>query len=195
MLRRRLTAALRHKAARGELRQHLPVGLDYDDDGQVVLSADEAVRAAIGQVHALFSRPGSARQVMMTLREQELRLPRRKARARRITWAEASYPAVHDFLTNPAYAGAFVFRPHPHRKTRGRRRESDQQGAAAAPGPVGSNHPRSPPGYLGSRAHPWPGSGAQLRLQRPGWLRPHCAVVAACGQCDGRPLRNRGLGM
>ena len=45
----------------------------------------------------------------MTLREQELRLPRRKAGARRITWAEASYPAVHDFLTNPAYAGAFVF--------------------------------------------------------------------------------------
>jgi hypothetical protein len=24
-------------------------------------------------------------------------------------WAQASYPAVHDFLTNPAYAGAFVF--------------------------------------------------------------------------------------
>ena len=46
---------------------------------------------------------------MMTLREQGLRLPRRKAGARRITWAEASYPAVHDFLTDPAYAGAFVF--------------------------------------------------------------------------------------
>jgi DNA invertase Pin-like site-specific DNA recombinase/predicted DNA-binding transcriptional regulator AlpA len=109
MLRTRLTAALRHKAARGELRQHLPVGLDYDDDGQVVLSADEAVRAAIGQVHALFGQLASARQVMMTLRARGLRLPRRKAGARRITWAEASYPAVHDLLTNPAYAGAFVF--------------------------------------------------------------------------------------
>ena len=32
MLRMRLTAALRHKATRGELRQPLPVGLDYDDD-------------------------------------------------------------------------------------------------------------------------------------------------------------------
>ena len=31
MLRMRLTAALRHKASRGELRQLLPVGLDYDD--------------------------------------------------------------------------------------------------------------------------------------------------------------------
>ena len=109
MLRMRLTAALRHKAARGELRQLLPVGLDYDDDGKVVLTADEAVRAAIGQVYALFARLGSARQVMMTLREQGLLLPRRKAGSRRVTWAEASYPAVHDFLTNPAYAGAFVF--------------------------------------------------------------------------------------
>jgi len=109
MLRMRLTAALRHKAARGELRQLLPVGLDYDDDGQVMLSPDEAVRSAISQVYALFGRLGSARQVMMTLREQGLRLPRRKAGARRITWAEASYPAVHDFLTNPAYAGAFAF--------------------------------------------------------------------------------------
>ena len=45
----------------------------------------------------------------MTLRERGLLLPRRKAGSRRITWAEASYPAVHDFLTNPAYAGAYVF--------------------------------------------------------------------------------------
>src|ERR1700722_3464758 len=109
MLRTRLTAALRHKAARGELRQLLPVGLDYDDGGKIVLSDDEAVRSAIGQVHDLFAQLGSARQVMMTLRDRGLLLPRRKAGARRITWAEASYPAVHDLLTNPAYAGAFVF--------------------------------------------------------------------------------------
>ena len=109
MLRMRLTAALRHKASRGELRQLLPVGLDYDDDGQVMLSPDEAVRSAISQVYALFAQLGSARQVMMTLRAGGLLLPRRKAGARRVTWAEASYPAVHDFLTNPAYGGAFAF--------------------------------------------------------------------------------------
>ena len=109
MLRMRLTAALRHKAARGELRQPLPVGLDYDDDGKVVLADDEAVRAAIGQVYTLFAQLGSARQVMVTLRDRGLLLPRRKNGSRRITWAAASYPAVHDFLTTPAYAGAYVF--------------------------------------------------------------------------------------
>ena len=80
MLRMRLTEALRHKAARGELRQLLPVGLDYDD-GKVVLSADEAARSAISQVFALFAQLGSARQVMTTLRERGLLLPRRKPAA------------------------------------------------------------------------------------------------------------------
>ena len=36
-------------------------------------------------------------------------LPRRANGSHRITWAPATYPAVHDLLTNPAYAGAFVF--------------------------------------------------------------------------------------
>ncbi len=36
-------------------------------------------------------------------------LPRRRGGHPRIIWAPATYPAVHDLLTNPAYAGAFVF--------------------------------------------------------------------------------------
>ena len=109
MLRMRLTQARQHKAARGELRQLLPAGLDYDDGKNIVLSADEAVRAAISQVYALFDQLGTARQVTAALREQGLLLPRRKAGTRRVTWAGASYPAVYAFLTNPAYGGAFVY--------------------------------------------------------------------------------------
>jgi DNA invertase Pin-like site-specific DNA recombinase len=109
LIRSRLTAGLRHKAARGELRQGLPVGLDYDEDNQVVITADEAAAEAIATVFRLFDELGSARQVLLTLREDGLLLPRRGTGARRITWAAATYPAVHDFLTNPAYAGAFVF--------------------------------------------------------------------------------------
>jgi predicted DNA-binding transcriptional regulator AlpA len=104
-----LTAGLKHKAAKGELRQGLPVGLDYDSDDRVVLSGDEAVRAAIGCVFDRFAELGSARQVLTTLREDGILLPRRRGGHPRITWAPATYPAVHDLLTNPAYAGAFVF--------------------------------------------------------------------------------------
>jgi Recombinase/Recombinase zinc beta ribbon domain len=100
---------LKHKAAKGELRQGLPVGLDYDEDDRVVMTPDEAVREAIVTVFRRFEELGSARQVLIRLREDGVLLPRRANGCRRITWAAASYPAVHDFLTNPAYAGAFVF--------------------------------------------------------------------------------------
>jgi excisionase family DNA binding protein len=111
LIRSRLTEGLRHKAARGELRQNLPVGLDYGADGTVIITADEAVREAIAVVYRRFAELGSARQVLLSLRGDGLLLPRRAdgSPSGRVTWAPASYPAVHDFLTNPAYAGAFVF--------------------------------------------------------------------------------------
>ncbi len=111
LIRSRLTEGLRHKAARGDLRQNLPVGLDYDAAGNVVITADEAVREAVAAVFRRFGELGSARAVLLSLRGDGLLLPRRPggSASGRISWAPASYPAVHDILTNPAYAGAFVF--------------------------------------------------------------------------------------
>ena len=109
LIRSRLTEGLRHKAARGELRQGLPVGLDYDENDRVVLTCDEAVAEAIATVYRRFDELGSARQVLLSLREDGLLLPRRRTGSRHITWAPATYPAVHDLLSNPAYAGAFAF--------------------------------------------------------------------------------------
>src|ERR1039458_2856421 len=109
LIRARLDGGLRNKAERGELRLALPVGLDRDDDDRVVLCADEQVRHAIERVFTLWRRVGSARQVVMELIDDDQELPRRTVGQRRIRWARASYGAVHDFLTNPAYAGAFVF--------------------------------------------------------------------------------------
>src|SRR3954468_18716367 len=109
LIRARLDGGLRHKAERGELRLALPVGLDRDDEDRIVLSPDEQVRHAIERVFVLWRRLGSAREVVLELVGEGQRLPRRTVGQRRIRWARASYGAVHDFLTNPAYAGAFVF--------------------------------------------------------------------------------------
>jgi excisionase family DNA binding protein len=109
LIRSRLTAGLRHKAERGELRQGLPVGFDYDHDDRVVLSADEAVVEAIATVFRRFAELGTGRQVLLSLRGDGLLLPRRPTRSGRVMWQPATYPAVHDLLTNPVYAGAFVF--------------------------------------------------------------------------------------
>jgi len=108
-IRARLVGGLRNKAARGELRLALPVGLDRDDDERVVLCPDEQVRRAIERVFGLWRQLGSARQVALELVAEGQQLPRRRVGQRRIRWARASYGAVHDMLTNPAYAGAFVF--------------------------------------------------------------------------------------
>jgi DNA invertase Pin-like site-specific DNA recombinase len=113
LIRSRLTAGLRHQAAKGQLRHGLPVGFDYDHDydhdGRVVTSPDEAVVEAISTVFRRFDELGSARQVLLWLLGDGLKLPRRPTRAGRITWAPPTYPAVHDLLTNPVHAGAFVF--------------------------------------------------------------------------------------
>ena len=73
------------------------------------LTADEQVRHAIARVFELWRRLGSARQVVSVLRDEGQRLPRRTVGSRRVRWAPATYGSVHAFLTNPAYAGAFVF--------------------------------------------------------------------------------------
>ncbi len=109
LIRHRLTAGLRHKAAKGELRQGLPVGLVYDEGDRVVMDPNEAVVEAIATVFRRFDELGSARQVMLSLRGDGVVIPRRPSGAKRVSWAPATYPAIHDFLTNPSYAGAFVF--------------------------------------------------------------------------------------
>jgi DNA invertase Pin-like site-specific DNA recombinase len=109
LLRGRLDAGLRHKAGRGELRKGLPVGFDYDEDGRVVQSADEGVRAAIAEVFSRFAQLGAARQVLVSMLADGISIPRRAVRSRRLRWEAPTYPAIHDFLTNPAYAGAYVF--------------------------------------------------------------------------------------
>jgi hypothetical protein len=87
----------------------LPAGLDYDDDDHVAISPDEAVREAITCVFRRFDQLGSARQVVVSLRADGLRLPRRDIRTGKIAWAQASYPAVHGILIHPGYAGVFAY--------------------------------------------------------------------------------------
>jgi len=117
VLRARLEGGIKNKAARGELRRGLPVGLIWGEaDGEICFHPDEAVTGVIAAVFSQFAACGSARATWLWLREQGLRWPLQKvAYTRRgpaipeITWVEPTYHAVHTTLTHPAYAGAYVY--------------------------------------------------------------------------------------
>jgi DNA invertase Pin-like site-specific DNA recombinase len=113
ILRARLDGGIRNKAARGELRRGLPVGLVWGEaEGEIRRHPDEAVTGVIATIFDRFAVCESVRGVWLWLREQGLRFPLQPGaylRGQEITWVEPTYHAVHNVLTHPAYAGAYVF--------------------------------------------------------------------------------------
>ena len=76
VLRARLDGGIRSKAARGELRRGLPVGLVYgEEDGQVLHHPDDQVQALIAAVFTQFEVLGSARAVWLWLKDQGMAWP------------------------------------------------------------------------------------------------------------------------
>ncbi len=110
VLRARLNGGIRNKAARGELRRGLPVGFVWgEQDGEVLLHPDEAVTGAIRTVFERFAEMGSARQVWLWFRSQALPFPLQTNALPEIRWVTATYTAIHQVLTSPVYAGAYVY--------------------------------------------------------------------------------------
>jgi DNA invertase Pin-like site-specific DNA recombinase len=115
VLRARLDGGIRNKAARGELRTGLPVGLVWGEAaGEIRRHPDEAVTGVITAVFDQFAMSGSVRATWLWLKDNNLRWPLqpigyRRDRLPEITWVEPTYHAVHTTLTHPAYAGAYVY--------------------------------------------------------------------------------------
>ncbi|MCA1681283.1 MAG: recombinase family protein, partial [Actinobacteria bacterium] len=110
VLRARLDGGIRNKAARGELRRELPVGLVWgEEDGEILLHPDEAIRGAIAVIFERFAQLGSARQVWLWLRREGLRFPLQTSTLSEIRWVVPTYHQVRGVLTNPVYAGAYAY--------------------------------------------------------------------------------------
>ena len=110
MIRQRLDGGIRNKARRGELRRGLPVGLVWgEEDGEIVLDPDEAVRGAIHAILDRFAELGSARQVWLWMRSEGVLFPLRRFAGAEVQWVTPAYYQVQGVLSNPAYAGAYAF--------------------------------------------------------------------------------------
>ncbi|MFH1602567.1 MAG: recombinase family protein [Pseudomonadota bacterium] len=199
IIRARLEGGIRNKAARGELRRALPAGFVWgEDDGEVLLHPDEAVKQAIRCVFERFAELGSARRVWLWLRSEGIAFPAQYNYGTAIRWGAPTYTAIHSILTNPVYAGAYVYGKHRHERV------LDEEGK------IKSRSPKLPQsqwavlihehheGYIDRATY----EANQVRISknvRPRAHQPGGAVregaallqgIASCGHC-GRKLRTQ----
>jgi DNA invertase Pin-like site-specific DNA recombinase len=109
ILKSRMLAGLRHKAQKGELRFRLVTGYEFDDTGAIVKSNDEQVVHLVKLVYAKMFELGSVNAVMQYLAYGELRIPRRNFSDGSVRWEKPYYRAIYLMLTNPIYAGTYVY--------------------------------------------------------------------------------------
>jgi DNA invertase Pin-like site-specific DNA recombinase len=111
-LRLRLHEGRWTKARKGLLRFPLPVGYVRGEDGGWELDPDLQVRERLAYLFATFRRLGIARAMVREFKAQGLTLPARVT-AREgygaLVWKAPTLGAVVRLLTNPAYAGAYVY--------------------------------------------------------------------------------------
>jgi DNA invertase Pin-like site-specific DNA recombinase len=109
MLKSRMLQGLYHKAKKGELRFHLPVGYQFDQDGRIIKSLDEQVTHIIELTFRKFFEIASINGVLKYLLDNDLMFPRKATFDKKIRWVRPYYKAIHDNLLNPLYTGAYVF--------------------------------------------------------------------------------------
>ena len=111
IFRQRSREALRLKAARGDLQTTVAVGYRRGADGRVEVDPDLRIRDALSLVFRKFGEIGSVRQLVLWLRQERIDLPVvvYGPQGRTVQWRPPRYNTVHRLLTNPVYAGAYVF--------------------------------------------------------------------------------------
>ncbi len=112
-IRARLQGGKRNKAQRGELRFPLPVGQVYGDEpGSVLFDPDAEVQNAVRLLFRSFRQTGSGYGVVRHFREHNLSFPRRAYGGvwkGKLIWGKLTHGRVLSVLSNPSYAGAYVF--------------------------------------------------------------------------------------
>jgi hypothetical protein len=109
VLKARLRGGILNKVRRGEYHCPLPTGLAYDEAGNVVLDPDVQIRETMAYFFDTFSRVGSACQTVKVFRKQGVSFPSRFRMGQRIVFRPLTTWSATRVLTNPRYAGAYVY--------------------------------------------------------------------------------------
>jgi len=119
VLKARLRGGILNKARRGEFRSPLPVGLIYDEAGNVILDPDSQVRETLTYFFETFVREGSAHQTVKVFQKENLLFPCRHKRNghEQIEFQKLTASAALRTLRNPRYAGVYAYGRRSYRKT------------------------------------------------------------------------------
>lgn len=103
-------AALRNKAKRGALFFNVPAGFILTEDDRLELDPDIRVQQEIRNIFRHFERLGSVNQVYKWYVRNKQQVPvRDKNKGKHIFWRMPVYETLLHIITNPCYAGAYVY--------------------------------------------------------------------------------------
>lgn len=108
LLRQRSLEARYEKARRGELVVAAPVGYRKTEDQRLEKDPDRRVQERVRLVFCKFLELGSIRQTLLWFLEEDLEVPARTADGT-LSWKHPRYSSIQSILTNPTYAGTYVF--------------------------------------------------------------------------------------
>jgi DNA invertase Pin-like site-specific DNA recombinase len=111
IFRQRSLEALKQKARRGELFLNVAVGYVKATHDRIEKDPDRRIQEALALVFRKFAEMQTVRQVHLWLRQERMALPAvsHGSDGQRVEWKLPVYNTIHHILTNPIYAGAYVF--------------------------------------------------------------------------------------
>jgi excisionase family DNA binding protein len=111
LFRQRSLEALKQKARRGELFLTVAIGYLKTSHDRIEKDPDRRVQEAIMLAFNKFAELQTVRQVHLWMRQERLPLPATEygPEGRKVVWKLPVYNTLHHLLTNPIYAGAYVF--------------------------------------------------------------------------------------
>lgn len=107
-IRTRLLAGSISKAERGKLAFMLPTGLLRLESGDVVKDPNVEIQDRIALIFQILLEEKTVGKVVRYFRDHQLKVPRRDKWGD-LHWKQATEFAISDTVTNPAYAGAYVW--------------------------------------------------------------------------------------
>jgi DNA invertase Pin-like site-specific DNA recombinase len=112
LLRSRMYEGLLHKARRGEVCNHPPIGYVKGPDGRFALDPDEQVQGVVRLLFTQFERQGTVCGLLRWLVQHDIRIPVRphqRDRRGELQWRRPNRVTLQSLLHHPIYAGFYRF--------------------------------------------------------------------------------------